>query len=102
MSAIYEAPKTVEMRMAGGYIRDGVESIAADGTPGLQLSSDPANLAGKAYTSSAFGLFQVIQQIHPVGVTVGGRYESTSFGKTFAPRAGLTYVQQAFNATLLY
>lgn len=102
MSAVYEAPWSAQIRAGGGVILDGVESVASDGTPGLQLSSNPADRASRAQASSAFGLFQYLQQAGPVGVTAGGRYEATTFGNAVAPRAGLTYVREAFNAKLLY
>jgi len=102
ISALYETPWSAEMKLGGGYIRDGVQNVASDGTPGLQLSADPADRSDHTYTSATFGLFQYMQQAGPVGLTVGGRYEDTSFGAAIAPRAGLTYVHDAFNAKLLY
>jgi outer membrane cobalamin receptor len=102
MSATYDAPWSAQMRLGGGHIRDEVDSVGADGTPGLQLSADPADIATRTHTSSNFGLFQYMQQLQAVGVTLGGRYENTTFGNAFAPRAGLTYVHEAFNAKLLY
>lgn len=102
MSLNYDGPGSAQIRVGGGHLRDEVENVGADGTPGLQLSSDPTDLASRTHTSSTFGLFQYVQQIQAVGVTVGGRYEDTSFGRAFAPRAGLTYVHEAFNAKLLY
>ena len=100
--AVYATPWSAEMRLGGGYIQDGVKNVASDGTPGLQLSADPSDRSDHKRTSSNFGLFQYLQQLGPVGVTAGGRYEDTSFGSAFAPRAGLTYVHEAFNAKLLY
>jgi len=102
MAAIYEAPWAAQLRLGGGYIRDDVESVASDGTPGIQLSADPNDLGSRIHTSSNFGLFQYLQQIGPIGLTAGGRYENTTFGNAFAPRAGVTYVREAFNAKLLH
>ena len=103
LAAIYEAPWSANIRLGGGFIQDGVDSVAADGTPGLQLSAKlPNDITGHVTTDSKFGLFEYAQQIQDIGITVGGRYEDTSFGSAFAPRAGLTYVHEAFNAKLLY
>jgi len=102
MSVLYDSPWSAQIRLGGGYIQDGVDSVASDGTPGLQLSADPNDVGNRATSSSSYGLFEYAQQIHSIGVTVGGRYEDTTFGNAFAPRAGLTYVHDAFNAKLLY
>lgn len=102
MAAVYETPWAAEMRLGGGYIRDGIKNVASNGTPGVQLSADPADVSDRAFTSSTFGLFQYLQQTGDIGLTAGGRYENTSFGKAFAPRAGVTYAHEAFNAKLLY
>ena len=102
LTVVYQAPWSAEIRAGGGYIRDEVHGVAADGTPGLQLSSDPSNLSDHGHTASTFGLLQYLQQFDLVGLTVGGRYEDTTFGNAFAPRVGLTYAHEAFNAKLLY
>lgn len=102
MAAIYEAPWNAQIRVGGGVVRDDVENVASDGTPGLQLSSDPADLASRTHTSSHYGLFQYAQKFEDLGMTLGGRYEDSSFGSAFAPRAGLTYVRGAANMKLLY
>jgi outer membrane cobalamin receptor len=102
LTANYGAPWNGDLMLGGGYIRDGAYNIASDGTPGIQLSENPADLGNRKYTSTQFGLFQYQQKLSLFGITVGGRYEDTSFGSAFAPRAGLTYVNGAFNTKLLY
>lgn len=102
MMAIYETPWSGETRVGGGILRDDVENIASDGTPGLQLSPDPADLSSRVHTTSIYGFFQHLQQMNPFGLTVGARYEDTDFGSAFAPRTGLTYTRSTFNAKLLY
>jgi len=102
LAIIYDVPSVAQLRLGGGYIRDEVDSVASDGTPGLQLSSDPADRTNRIHTDSSFGLLQYQHRLNPFGITVGGRYENTSFGDAFAPRAGVTYVRRAFNAKLLY
>jgi outer membrane cobalamin receptor len=102
MNAIYDAPWKGEVRLGAGHLRDEIHSVASDGTPGLQLSTDPSDLTSRAHSTSDYGLFQYLQKWGPVGVTVGGRYEDTTFGDAFAPRAGVTYVHKAFNTKLLY
>lgn len=102
ITSIYEAPWQANLRIGGGVIRDEVESVASDGSPGLQLSEDPTDLGTRVHTSSTFGLCQYEQKMNQFTLTFGGRYEDSSFGHAFAPRAGLTYVYNAFNAKLLY
>jgi outer membrane cobalamin receptor len=99
LSAAYKTQESTELMFGGGYIEDGVESVSSDGTPGLLVSANPATRTQK---SSQFGLIQYIQKINRFGLTLGGRYEDSSFGSAFAPRAGLTFVQDDFNAKLLY
>ena len=102
MTLLYETPWAAHARLGGGYVRDGIESVAADGTPGLQLSDNVNDLGSQKSAASTYCLFQYEQQMGPVGVTAGGRYEDTIFGKAFAPRTGVTYVHEAFNAKVLY
>jgi outer membrane cobalamin receptor len=102
MNGIYETPWSAELRLGAGHLRDELHSVASDGTPGLQVSVNPADLTSRAHTTSSYGLFQYLQKLGSVGVTVGSRYEDTTFGHAFAPRAGITYVRDAFNAKLLY
>jgi outer membrane cobalamin receptor len=102
MNAVYDAPWSGEARLGVGQLRDEIHSVASTGAPGLQLSADPSDLSSRAHSSSAYGLFQYLQKLGRVGLTVGGRYEDTSFGNAFAPRAGVTYMHNAFNAKLLY
>jgi outer membrane cobalamin receptor len=102
MTGRYETPWSAHVTFGGGFIEDGVDAVAADGTPGLQLSSNPNDLGSRVHTDSAYGLLQYLQQMDPFGLTLGGRYEDTTFGRAFAPRTGLTYVHEAFNAKLLY
>ena len=102
MTAVYETPWTSQLRFGGGYLQDGVNAVAANGTPGLFASADPNDLTSRQTTASAFGLFQYEQQLQAVGLTAGCRYDDTTFGHAFAPRAGVTYVHDAFNAKVLY
>jgi len=100
MTATYETPIASQLQFGGGYIQDGVDSVASDGTSGLYASAN--DLTNRQTTSSSFGLFQYEQEFHAVGFTAGGRYDDTTFGHAIAPRAGFTYIHDAFNAKVLY
>jgi len=102
LTALYKASDSTQARFGGGYIRDEIGDLGVDGSPGLQLSSDPSDVTSRAHDVSTYGLLQVEQQFRLIDLTVGGRYEENRFGTDFAPRAGLTYVRDAFNAKLLY
>ena len=56
--ATYDHPAIGQMTLGGGYIWDGIENVARDGTPGLQFSSNPNDTGSKGYTQSTFGLLQ--------------------------------------------
>lgn len=86
----------------GGAQRDRAHNVADDGTPGFQLSADPADVASDVDSDSWYLMGQYSRGFGPLGVTVGARYEDTDFGSALAPRAGLTWVRGAFNAKLLY
>lgn len=102
LTSTYKLPRASELMLGGGYIEDADNILALDGTPGLFNSSSPGDFVRRKSTKSAFGLAQYMDQIGDVGFTVGSRYEDTTFGSAFAPRAGLTYVKDKFNAKLLY
>ena len=102
LTALYTAPGLADIRVGGGVIRDEVESIASDGTPGLQLSEDSNDLGSRVHTSSTFGLLQIEKDWSPIGLTLGGRYQDSAFGHAFAPRAGVTYHRRLFHAKVLY
>ena len=102
VTALFKASESADLRFGVGSILDGVNSVDANGAPGLQLSANPNNLGSHVQIASTFGMLQYSQQIQAVGITAGGRYEATAFGDAFAPRAGLTYTHEAYNVKLLY
>lgn len=102
IEATYDADGFGRWDFGAGYIRDSAENIGVSGDPGLYGSSNPSDFVRKRSTDSRYLLAQYLQQFHRVGVTLGGRFEDTSFGSAVAPRAGVTYVQEAFSAKILY
>lgn len=78
------------------YGYDGLWASIADTAGALIESTDVQK------TNSIAGIIQYSNQFGDIGVTGGMRYEATTFGNAFAPRLGLTYVKEAFNAKLLY
>jgi outer membrane cobalamin receptor len=102
LCAVYDTPFEGQLTAGGGLIRDRIENIQSDGTPGVQLSADPNDLATSLQKDSRFALVQYTQKWNNFGFTSGARYEDTAFGSAAAPRAGITYAREAFNAKLLY
>lgn len=102
LGASYDIPGAGQVLAGVGYERYQDKDVGADNAPGFQLSTDPANTSYNASSDSKYAFGQYLQQLGPVGVTAGARYDQTTFGSAFAPRVGLTYVPGAFNAKLLY
>jgi len=86
--------------LGGGYLYDEVRNVTGDNKPGLQVSAD--HFVTKKRTNDGFGFAQFTRKAGDFGVTVGGRYDRTSFGDAFAPRIGVTLSASPFNAKLLY
>lgn len=92
------------LNAAAGFRRESLFSISNDNHLTLQLTSDPTKLVPEASADSRYGLVQWEVAIAETGLrgTVGGRYENTTFGAAFAPRAGLTYTYADLNVKALY
>jgi len=87
-----------------GGVRNAAKDINSDGTPGL---FGPGDLNNRVYfQQKETDRYYFAQFSHTfafgLGVTVGDRQELTDFGNASAPRVGLTWVDGAFNAKLLY
>ncbi|HZH04069.1 MAG TPA: TonB-dependent receptor plug domain-containing protein [Myxococcaceae bacterium] len=102
LSAQYDVSGAGRATLGVGYIRDDLFAISNLGSPGIQRSEDPADVDYDVFTRSVYGMAEYTQQLGPVGATVGGRYENTTFGNAFAPRAGLTLVGRKFHVKALY
>jgi outer membrane cobalamin receptor len=96
----YDFGKPGELTVSGGYVRDMVANTSTTGTPGL--FSPQGDSVFSLYTESKYLIFQYIANINNFGFTAGNRYENTSFGQAFAPRAGITFYKNKFNSKLLY
>ena len=91
-----------ELLLGIGYMRDDLEAIGMDGRMGLQLSADAADTARTTYTDSKYAYFQYEKKVYDLKVTLGLRYENTSFGDALAPRLGLVYDLDPVAIKLLY
>jgi outer membrane receptor protein involved in Fe transport len=100
ITGLYNFGKAGELTIGAGYLRDRVKNTSAIGTPGL--FSPKGDSAFSVYTESRYVLFQYVAKIKNFGFTAGSRYENTSFGEAFAPRAGITFLKNKLNAKLLY
>lgn len=100
ITAQYDFGKPGELTMGGGYIKDVADNTSVIGTPGLYSSQ--GDTVFSVYTESKYLLFQHIVKLKNTGLTLGSRYENTSFGEAFAPRAGITFFKNKFNFKVLY
>ena len=91
-----------QLLFGGGYILNQLNLASSAGNPGLQVGPNPGDTAYNAHSTSKNALIEYSNKFDVFGITIGGRYESTTFGDAFAPRAGITYVYKKFNAKLLY
>lgn len=96
----YGEPANGKSTLGVGYISDIATTTRYDGTPGLL--DDKGNPLRRMSTDSYFAYGQYLRQFDRWGLTLGARYESTTFGDAFAPRAGLTYTLNEHNVKLLY
>jgi outer membrane cobalamin receptor len=76
--------------------------ISAQGSNGLQTSTNPADTTSFMARGTFYAFAQYTRQGKEMGFTTGARFEHTPFGNTFLPRMGLTYIKSKFNAKLLY
>ncbi len=98
----WDFKKAGQFILGGTFIRDVANVISPTGNPGLQVGPNEGDTAYNAQTDMKSILAEYTNKFDRWGVTVGGRYENTSFGDAFAPRAGVTYMYGKFNAKLLY
>ena len=87
------------------YFTDIASNRLRNGNDGLYRgvnTSSSDSLVDKQSTYSVSGIVQYNNQFGKLGLTAGGRYETTTFGDAFAPRLGLTFVDNKFSAKLLY
>lgn len=91
-----------DLLLGVGYIRDDLEAIGMDGRMGLQLSANTADTANSTYTDSKYAYFQYERKISDLSMTLGLRYENTSFGDALAPRIGFVYNLEPVSIKLLY
>jgi outer membrane cobalamin receptor len=85
-----------------GYILDRASGYSVYGRPSFQLSENPADTSANADIQSIYGFLQCMVKFSAFNVTAGFRYEDTDLGSALAPRVGITFVQDKFNAKLLY
>lgn len=88
--------------VGGGYIRDHINALSDTGLPGLKLSNNPSDTAQHKSINSFYGYFQYTSEWKNWDFTLGGRYERTSFGNAFLPRASAVYVKDKWHLKLLY
>jgi len=85
-----------------GYLLDNAEGFSIWGSPIFQLSSNAADTSFTAKTDSKFAFIQFMQNWGNINFTLGTRFENTTFGNAFAPRIGITFANETFNAKLLF
>lgn len=85
----------------GGQINS-IYSISAQGQNGLQSSLNPADTTSRITLGTIYAFAQYTRQGNRLGFTTGARTEKTPFGTALVPRLGFTYIQNKFNAKLLY
>jgi outer membrane cobalamin receptor len=101
ISVSYDPDKQSNVVGGVGYIRDQGESINSDGSPAF-YGSNASDLQFKRAVESMFLYGQYMRKIGDFNLTAGARYENTSFGSAVAPRVGITYQYDKYNAKLLY
>ncbi len=87
--------------LGGGGTQDEARGLTNTNEPGLQADAG-FDYRERMRTSSLFLHAQGTAQLGAWGLTAGARSEWTSFGAALAPRLGLTWVGEAWNAKLLY
>ena len=98
----WDIKKYGQVIFGGSFIRDQLNIQSITGNPGLRVGPGPGDTAYAANSDMKSILAEYTNKFDVFGITVGGRYEITSFGNAFAPRAGITYVYKKFNAKLLF
>lgn len=98
----FEKSNFGSLLFGGGYQLDKLKSVQGDGNPGLLLSNSPADTSDYKLAGTQYFFSQYNYQWKRIGITAGLRYENTIFGDAFAPRIGITYVRNKFNAKLLF
>lgn len=88
--------------VGGGYIQDRERSVDLQNQGALRDPADPTRLLTQQTLQTQYSYLQYTQQAGTFGLTAGGRYEDNGLSHAFAPRLGLTFVNGAFNAKLLY
>ncbi len=102
LAARWNAPWPAVLLTGGGLIRDLERSVNLQGQGGMRDPRDPNQRLAQVVWDTRYAFLQYTQHLDPFGLTLGGRYEDSPIGHAFAPRVGLTYVQERFNAKLLY
>jgi outer membrane cobalamin receptor len=98
--AQYNFGKVGELAIGGGYVRDMAKNLSFINTPGLY--SPQGDTVNSVSAASRFALIQHVIKLKKIQLTIGTRYENTYFGDAVAPRVGVTYAKNKFNAKLLY
>ena len=89
---------------AAGYRRNAVFSIDNNNLPSLQTTADANVRVPNAYSDSKYALlmWEVGFATNALRLTLGARYEDTTFGAAFAPRGGITFDIERLNVKILY
>lgn len=96
----YRKPEVGEALLGVAATLDEIKALSTAGDPRVALSGQPMAFRTFSRAYAVYG--QWMKEFGSIALTTGMRYENTTFGNAIAPRAGLTYVQGAFNSKLLY
>jgi outer membrane cobalamin receptor len=88
--------------LGGGYTRDYIDALSDDGFPGLKLSNTPGDTAQFKRIHSYYLYGQYTNSWKGWNLSLGVRYEATSFGNAFLPRASAVYASDRYHVKLLY
>lgn len=100
VAGAYTFTKESSLAFGVGYNQDNGRNVLKDGSPGLHADATGVMVYDRK-EDGKYGYLQYTNQFDKFGVTLGGRYEDTTFGKASAPRVGLTYLDGPFNAKVL-
>ncbi len=104
LNLYFDFRKYGELALGGGYTRDIITNASREGEPGLYgRDASPEHYTYARFTESAVGFAQYTVKLSPLfSVIVGNRVEKNTFGTAAAPRVGVIYLKDNFNAKLLY
>jgi outer membrane cobalamin receptor len=98
--AKYRHNAKISALLGGGYLRDTVRQLGQNGEPGIALPDGSFRFS--THSHSAYVYAQYLHSISIVGLTLGARYENTTFGDAFSPRAGVVLNKGRFTTKFLY